>query len=62
MDGRALAVAAQDKGVLIETGDIFFKSDEPPSNFLRLGFSSIPSERIEPGIAALAAAWHGMKT
>ena len=62
LDGRALAVAAQDKGVLIETGDIFFKSDEPPSNFLRLGFSSIPSERVEPGIAALAAAWHGMKT
>ncbi len=61
LDGRALAAAAQQKGVLIETGDVFFKSDHPPSHFLRLGFSSIPSERIEPGIAALAAAWRELK-
>jgi len=61
LNGRELAKAAQSKGVLIETGDIFFKNDEPPHNFIRLGFSSIPAERIEPGISALAAAWRGLK-
>jgi GntR family transcriptional regulator/MocR family aminotransferase len=60
LDGTKLAAAAQKKGVLVETGDIFFMGDNPPNHFLRLGFSSIPAERIEPGIVALAAAWRGM--
>jgi GntR family transcriptional regulator/MocR family aminotransferase len=61
LDGQALAIEAQKVGVLVETGDIFFMGDDVPKNYLRLGFSSIPAERIEPGIAVLAAAYHRLK-
>jgi GntR family transcriptional regulator/MocR family aminotransferase len=54
LDGRALAEAAKARGILIEPGDVFFVADNPPRNHFRLGFSSIPVDRIEPGIAELA--------
>ena len=54
LDTWALAKRAQQSGVLIEPGDVFFMGEDPPRNFMRLGFSSIPAERIEPGVAALA--------
>jgi GntR family transcriptional regulator/MocR family aminotransferase len=60
VDTGALAAAAQRDGVLIEPGDIFFAADRPPRNHARLGFASIATERIEPGIAALAAAYARM--
>jgi GntR family transcriptional regulator / MocR family aminotransferase len=56
IDSTALIAAAQKRGVLIEAGDIFFMDDETPETYFRLGFSSIPADRIEPGIAALATA------
>jgi GntR family transcriptional regulator / MocR family aminotransferase len=52
-DSRQLAIEARETGVLIEPGDVFFISDDPPLNYLRLGFSSIPTQRIEPGIELL---------
>jgi GntR family transcriptional regulator / MocR family aminotransferase len=52
-DSRRLAVKAREAGVLIEPGDVFFISDKPPLNFLRLGFSSIPTQRIEAGVELL---------
>jgi GntR family transcriptional regulator/MocR family aminotransferase len=55
LDARDLAERAQDRGVLIEPGDIFFGGPAPPLNHIRLGYSSIPVERIEPGIAELAS-------
>ena len=53
-NARRLADAALDEGVVIEPGDICFF--DPPSgrNHFRLGFSSIPADRIEPGIERLA--------
>ena len=45
--------------MLIEPGDVFFDADAGapvPCNYARLGFASIDAARIEPGIAALAAA------
>jgi len=54
LDARALERAAGAVGVLIEPGDVHFLSDEGPRNYFRLGFSSIPCERIEPGIKLLA--------
>jgi len=58
---RALAAAAAQQGVLIEPGDVFFAADSlakyAPKNYARLGFASIATDRIEPGIAALAAAY-----
>ncbi|MFL5079490.1 MAG: PLP-dependent aminotransferase family protein [Microvirga sp.] len=58
LDTRELAERARDRGVLIEPGDVFFAGERPPLNALRLGFSSISSDRIEPGIAELAALLH----
>lgn len=53
-DTRELAAAALRAGVLIEPGDVFFAGDAPPRHHARLGFASIATERIEPGIRALA--------
>jgi GntR family transcriptional regulator/MocR family aminotransferase len=60
LDARALKVRAEKQGILIEPGDIFFRRQEPPLNYFRLGFSSIPVERIEPGIEQLAELAHSM--
>ncbi|RDE19407.1 PLP-dependent aminotransferase family protein [Motiliproteus coralliicola] len=54
LDARVLRKEAADRGILIEPGDIHFLSDNPPLNYFRLGYSSIASERIRPGIKALA--------
>jgi len=55
LDAVALAERARRRGVLIEPGGVFFMAEAPPRNFFRLGFSSIPAERIDAGIAELAA-------
>ena len=51
---------AAEQGILIERGDVFFFSDNPPRNYFRLGFSSIPVDRIEPGIQTLAGIVHDL--
>jgi GntR family transcriptional regulator/MocR family aminotransferase len=56
-DTRALAEAAEQRGVLIEPGDVFFAGDDPPGNYARLGFASIATDRIAPGIRELAGAF-----
>lgn len=53
-DMAAVALQARKKGVLIESGGPFFRSVDPPMNFARLAYSSIPIELIEPGIRMLA--------
>jgi GntR family transcriptional regulator/MocR family aminotransferase len=60
LDARVLVERAAQQGILIEPGDVFFISDTPPRNYFRLGFSSIPVDRIEPGIEALAAIVHDL--
>ena len=42
------------KGVLLEPGVHFFHGDNPPRNFYRLAYSSIPAKLIPEGIAILA--------
>ncbi|UDG77882.1 PLP-dependent aminotransferase family protein [Achromobacter sp. 77] len=43
------------EGVVVEPGDVFFMDGaNAPRNFLRVGFTSIRPEHIEPGIARLA--------
>ena len=49
-----LQQAAREKGVLLETGEVYFCEQNPPQNYFRLGYSSIPTERIEPGIQLLS--------
>lgn len=53
LDARELKRLARERGVVIESGDMYFHKDNPPLNFFRLGYSSIPTERIRPGIERL---------
>ena len=54
LDAEALARAALDAGVVIEPGTVHFHAKDPPRNYFRLGFSSIPADKIGPGIQKLA--------
>jgi GntR family transcriptional regulator / MocR family aminotransferase len=54
LDASQLAVRALGQGVVIEAGEIFFSNPENGRRCFRLGFSSIATERIEPGIKRLA--------
>lgn len=54
LDARELKGRALEKGVVIESGDIYFHRDNPPQNYFRLGYSSIATERIRPGIERLS--------
>ncbi len=53
-DSRELAVQALTKGVIIEPGDPFFADPTAGVRHLRLGFSSIPAERIAEGVEVLS--------
>ncbi len=60
LDARRLAELALEDGIVIEPGDIYFADPGHGRHHLRLGFSSIPEERIEPGVARLAAIADGL--
>ncbi|MGI9382016.1 MAG: PLP-dependent aminotransferase family protein [Methyloligellaceae bacterium] len=53
IDTRVLERTAMRHGILIEPGDIYFLSETPPRNYMRLAFSSAATDRIEPGIRRL---------
>jgi GntR family transcriptional regulator/MocR family aminotransferase len=54
-DTRQLRQAALERDILIESGEAFFWAHPGQHNCIRLGFSSIPSERIDAGIKELAS-------
>ncbi len=54
LDATELARNLLDDGVLIEPGASFFDGEDCPKEFFRLGFSSIPADRIEMGIKLIA--------
>ena len=56
IDTTALAERLRAEKVLVEPGAPFFASETPPTEFLRLAYSSIPSNRIEDGIRLIANA------
>lgn len=58
LDSDALAGTARTRGLLLEPGRIYFGGPDVPRNFLRLGFSSIAENRIEPGVRLLAEMIH----
>ncbi|APG46068.1 PLP-dependent aminotransferase family protein [Phaeobacter porticola] len=58
VDTAAVAQYMKAKSVLIEPGAPFFAAEHRKQNYYRLGYSSIPSNRIEPGLALLAEALH----
>lgn len=54
VDTDVLADRALNEGIFIERGSVYFNAEDDRKCF-RLGFSSINSEHIEPGLARLAA-------
>jgi len=54
VSARELEVLAAENGIVINAGDNYFANREGPGNFCRLGFSSIPEDRIVAGIDKLA--------
>ena len=54
LDATELARSLLGDGVLIEPGAPFFDAEDCPKEFFRLGFSSIPADRIETGIRLIA--------
>lgn len=53
LDSRVLSEMARAESILIEPGEIYY-AKTPPLNCFKLGYSSIASEKIEPGIGRLA--------
>ena len=53
LDANQLAVRAARSGILFEPGEVFFHGKNPPKNFFRMGFSSIPTDKIRPGVEKL---------
>ena len=54
LDGEALAQRLYAQGVVVEPGEVFYAGAKPPRNRLRIGYSSIAADRIEPGVRLLA--------
>jgi GntR family transcriptional regulator/MocR family aminotransferase len=55
LDSETLAEHARAEGVILEPGAVHFMAEPAPRNVFRLGFSSIATTRIEPGIRRIAA-------
>lgn len=56
VDTEQLARSLRADSVLIEPGAPFFAGQQVPRQFYRLGYSSIPAERIGEGLARIATA------
>ncbi|MDJ0357979.1 PLP-dependent aminotransferase family protein [Paenarthrobacter sp. PH39-S1] len=55
VDTRELRVLAKRNGILFDSGEKYFATRHASNNYMRIGFASIPNERIEPGLLKLAA-------
>lgn len=53
-DTRELAQRALERGIVIEPGAVFFGTARAPAHHMRLGYSSIASDRIAKGVSELA--------
>ncbi|WP_118182461.1 PLP-dependent aminotransferase family protein [Paraburkholderia phosphatilytica] len=58
LDATRLALDAQALGVLIEPGNVFFMNGYDDQRCFRMGFAAIRTDRIEPGVRALAQVVH----
>jgi GntR family transcriptional regulator / MocR family aminotransferase len=56
VDTRELAQRLYLQGVVVEPGDVFFAGARMPRRYLRIGYSSIPVDRIEAGVRLIASA------
>ncbi len=53
LNSANLLVKAEAEGILFEPGEVFFHGPNKPKHFFRLGFSSIATDRIQPGVEKL---------
>ena len=53
LDSNELTRRAEQSGVLIERGDIYFHAAPPPRHHFRLGYAAIPLGSIDEGVALL---------
>jgi DNA-binding transcriptional MocR family regulator len=51
---RELAARLGAQGVVVEPGDVFFTGSRRPHQHRRIGYSSIPVDRIEAGVRLIA--------
>jgi GntR family transcriptional regulator/MocR family aminotransferase len=56
VDTRELAQRLYRQGTVVEPGDVFFGGARVPRRHLRIGYSSIPVDRIEAGVRLIAQA------
>jgi len=54
VSSHELEVLAAENGIVINSGDHYFASRQGPKNFCRMGFSSIPADKITAGVDKLA--------
>ncbi len=59
LDVDEMASALEKQGVVLETGSVFFMGDAAPKNHFRLGYASIPVDKIEPGMLMIADYLYG---
>ena len=57
LDSERLALAAEQVGVLIEPGGVFFADPDPPRHCFRLGYSAIGVDKIDSGLRELGAVY-----
>jgi len=57
LDSRILADKARARSILIEPGEVYY-CQQAPRNCFKLGYSSVPAERINEGIRQLAELVH----
>ncbi len=55
VDTRDLVARLYAQGVVVEPGDVFFAGSRRPRHYIRIGYSSIPAERIEAGVRVIAS-------
>ena len=53
-DTSELASRLYRQGVVVEPGDVFFAGARRPKHHMRIGYSSIPVDRIEAGVRLIA--------
>ena len=56
IDTVKLAALLRHEGVLIEPGSPFFADKNPPRNYFRIAYSSIPASRIDKGVEKIGNA------
>jgi len=55
LDTGQLALQLYAQGVVVEPGEVFYAASKPPTNKLRIGYSSIATDQIEAGVRLLGA-------